>query len=268
LILPALAGCDSSPAAPVPATDVEIRLHVTGGIAGVDFAILVDGSSGSVLGESCTNGCDFQAGETVMEVGHERVAGWADRLLAAGLRELNGTDYGNECCDRFQVELEYADALSEAAVRGTLDLMPEGIQTVVAELSGLVQGTLPVLIDWEADPSRLPSDPVQVDSLTLSGSFLELHVGYGGGCAEHEFDARVYGGWMESFPVQVRMALTHDAHGDMCLAYIYRTLRFDLRPLAREYEAAYPGEVPGERRIVLHIDVPGQAAGENVTYRF
>ena len=130
----ALGACSSDPTAPSPSEDVRIRLHVTGGIAGVDYAIVVDGGTLSVLGESCVNGCSFATGQTIMGVSREQVDGWAVDLLAAGILELDGTDYGNECCDRFYVSLDYSDGLAESAIRGTSDLMPPDIQAVVGEL--------------------------------------------------------------------------------------------------------------------------------------
>ena len=44
----AAAACSSDPVAPVPSEDVRIRLHVTGGLAGVDYALVVDGATLSV----------------------------------------------------------------------------------------------------------------------------------------------------------------------------------------------------------------------------
>jgi hypothetical protein len=263
-----LGACSSDPTVPSPSDDVQIRLHVTGGLVGVDYAIVVDGATLSVLGESCVNGCSFPSGQTIMEVSRERVDGWAVDLLSAGILELAGTDYGNECCDRFYVSLTYSDGLAESTIRGTSDLMPREIQAVVGELSGLADGILPVLIDWEADPALLPGDPLGLDSLSVEGSLLELHVAYSGGCEVHQLDATLFGGWMESFPVQVRMAVSHEDNDDPCDAIVVRTLRFDLRPVEAAYAESYPGEPPGQRTLIIHLQLPGDARTETLTYEF
>lgn len=263
-----LGACSSDPTAPSPSEDVQIRLHVTGGIAGVDYAIVVDGGTLSVLGESCVNGCSFETGQTIMGVSREQVDSWAVDLLAAGILELDGTDYGNECCDRFHVSLTYSDGLAESTIRGTSDLMPKEMQAVVGELAGLAVGTLPVLIDWDADPALLPSDPVDLDSVAVQGSLLELHVAYSGGCEVHQLDARLFGGWMESFPVQVRMAVSHEDNDDPCDAIVFRTLRFDMGPVEAAYAASYPGETPGQRTLIIHIQLPGEARTETLRYEF
>ena len=62
-----LAGCASDPAGPGPTSDLQIRVRITGGIAGVDYTIRVDGAVGSVVGESCVAGCNFMSGETLVQ---------------------------------------------------------------------------------------------------------------------------------------------------------------------------------------------------------
>lgn len=267
-VVVAAAACSSNPTAPVPSDDVRIRIHVTGGFAGVDYALVVDGATLSVLGESCVNGCTFETGQTIMGVSRDLVDGWAVDLLSAGILELDGTDYGNECCDRFYVSLTYSDGLAESTIRGTSDLMPQEIQAVVGELSGLADGILSVLIDWNANPAELPGDPLSLDSVSANGSLLELQVSYSGGCEVHQIDARLFGGWMESFPVQVRMALSHEDNDDPCDAIVFRTLLFDMRSVEAAYAESYPGESPGGRRLVIHIQVPGSEQTDSLTYEF
>jgi hypothetical protein len=94
-----------------------------------------------------------------------------------------------------------------------------------------------------------------------------LDVEYGGGCEAHALELIAVGGWMESFPVQVRLMLTHDDRDDPCDAVVRDTVRFGLGPLEEAYAQAYPGEPVGERTLVIHLDWPG-GSGPGVTHRF
>lgn len=253
-----LAGCSSSdPADTGPGDDVQIRFHITGGIAGVDYAILVDGPAGVVLGESCGNGCSFQSGEVIVAVTDEQVRAWADQLLDAGILALDGRDYGDDCCDRFHVELSYADGLSQAAVRGAVDLMPAGIQSVAADLAGLIHQTLSIIVDPDLDPGTLPSDPVQLLAVGIGSTTLDVSLVHSGGCGMHAFALVSDGTFMESWPVQARLVLAHDDRDDPCDSLVQEDIEFRLYPLEAAYAAAYPGEEPGERRMVIHVTAPG-----------
>jgi hypothetical protein len=111
------------------------------------------------------------------------------------------------------------------------------------------------------------------DAITVRGAheefgILYVEIQYGGGCAHHDVDAVAYTGWMESNPVQVGVALAHDAHDDMCDALVTRTLRFDLLPLRDAYADAYG---PGNATLILRLQAADTApAGPalQVTYHF
>ena len=63
----------------------------------------------------------------------------------------------------------------------------------------------------------------------MDGDTIEVEVSYGGGCAEHEheFELCWNGDWLRTSPPQAPLSLGHNAHGDMCMAYFYETLRFN-----------------------------------------
>lgn len=128
-----LAACNSD--AVGPTSDLQIRVRITGGIAGVDYTVLVDGASRTVVGESCVTGCAFVSGETLAEVSDSRIREWAEQLVEGGIVREEGRDYGNECCDIFHATLDYIDGTQESSVRGTTSLMPQSFQDVVSEIS-------------------------------------------------------------------------------------------------------------------------------------
>ncbi len=108
-----------------------------------------------------------------------------------------------------------------------------------------------------------PDAPLAADGLVqgtrLYGSILEVDVAYGGGCEEHIFDLFWDGSFLESFPVQAQLQLTHGGEPDFCEAFIMETLRFDLSVLQEAYKAGYGsgGDIilrgVGSERVVLTV---------------
>lgn len=95
-----------------------------------------------------------------------------------------------------------------------------------------------------------PSDPLTIESATITGDVLQATVNFGGGCARHRIALLIGHVFMESHPVQVHARLAHDADGDMCKALLKRTLTFDLTPLKRRYRASYGG---GSAAIIINL---------------
>jgi hypothetical protein len=126
-------------------------------------------------------------------------------------------------------------------------------------------------------PAEGPS-PVQITSIgsarmdaaeilraEIAGDELRLEVQYGGGCAPHHFSLLHEGIFLESQPVQARLHLAHDAHGDPCRALIRRSLAFDLTPLKRAYQSSYQ---TSRGVIVVHVVAPGSAHPHQPSLRY
>lgn len=98
-----------------------------------------------------------------------------------------------------------------------------------------------------------PKDDVTIEGASIEGDLLTLDVAYGGGCRTHQF--RLYGsnGFMESYPVQARVILSHNANGDHCEALIRHDIVFDLSPLKQSYQRGYQDDGP----VLLRITGPG-----------
>ncbi len=93
-----------------------------------------------------------------------------------------------------------------------------------------------------ACPPQVQSDPIEVTSAFIQGDALLLDVGYGGGCERHDVGLCYEESFLESYPVQGKLHLIHDGHGDACAAYATNTLTFDLRPYADFYLDAYQAQ--------------------------
>lgn len=110
----------------------------------------------------------------------------------------------------------------------------------------------PILLT-DRQPDEIPQDPYRLGEIALRGDVLVARVGFSGCSQDQPFALYMTGGFLESFPVQARLVLGHDALGEECDAAWERTLRFDLRPLREAYVRGY-GEGPAT--IVLRLTDP------------
>ena len=86
-------------------------------------------------------------------------------------------------------------------------------------------------------------DPIDIFDARIVGDTLKLDIGHSGGCAEHGYALWTTRASTRSLPPQHSVRLTHDANGDMCEAYLRRTLDFSLIPIRRLHQ--------GEESVVV-----------------
>ena len=96
-----------------------------------------------------------------------------------------------------------------------------------------------------------PSDPLKIVDVEIAGDALHVGVEYGGGCELHEVDGCWNGEFAESFPVQTWWSLTHDAHGDLCDAWISELYKVDLSAMKAAYQDGYKTQ---NGTIIIHLD--------------
>ncbi len=250
----ALAGCLEGSTDLTHPSEPEILLRVTGGLVGVDYTLLVDGRRGVALGQECVSGCGFQDGATLHGLTPQEVEYLALLFEEAGIRSLDKTDFGTRCCDQLHYELRYTDPLGATRVEGSSEALPPELREAIEVVAGYGGGTFPIVVDMGTDPSIWPRDSAVLDEVGLEGHFLRLTAAHGGGCAAHHYNLVAYGGWMESFPVRVRVFFSHDGNNDPCDALLTRQLAFDLRPLRAAYEAAYGAGEPGQTTVMLELE--------------
>jgi hypothetical protein len=259
--------CGSDPKEPV-AENVYIEVRVTGGIAGADYTYAVDGAAYEARGVSCVNLCDFEPGDVLAHLSPDQVRHFSQMLLDGGIIDFDGEDFGNPCCDQFFYTVLFAFGDREATVKGATTTLPAGLAHAVLELDQLVHGIARIIVDFESRPEDWPQDPLGLRGFWLDGHILSLDVEHGGGCAEHEYYLVAWGGWMESFPVQVNVLLAHEDHDDPCDAIIRRTLRFDLTPLRDTYWRSYGHGGPIANVIILRLTVPDGQGSRYIEYTF
>ena len=92
------------------------------------------------------------------------------------------------------------------------------------------------------------------DALVIEGDALAITLSYSGGCEDHEFTLVASDAFAGSYPVQLEVALAHEANGDRCQAYLTETYDFDLTPIRKLYQEAYQEDAG--TIVLLLPDVP------------
>ena len=119
---------------------------------------------------------------------------------------------------------------------------PTATATLAATPALTVTPTIHVLLPDETFED-FPFDPLTILAAGIEGDTIELSVRYGGGCEDHDFTLLAGRAFMESFPLQADVRLSHNANGDLCRALIFKDLQFDLEPLKKHFKAS--GDMPG-----------------------
>lgn len=261
----AATACDFEFTAPDTVEVATVRVRVTGGIAGADYTFEV-ASQGHVTGVECVNGCDFAPGDTLLRLTPAQQDAFLEAVNASGLPTAGRpVDFGTECCDQFTFRVTYSSGREIRTFVGGLESFPGPLRTLVQSLHRYYEGAPPVIMRQLSGLEGFQTDPVAVRSARVDGDVLVLELEYGGGCAVHDVDAVAWTGWMESAPVQLGIAVTHDDHADPCDALVRPTLSFDLAPVRFAYAAAYQG---GSATVLLRVAAAGSSQVVTVPFTF
>lgn len=262
LLAAGTAGCQASTLGPDAGDDARIEVAVSGGIAAADYAYRVAG--GAVTGVSCRSLCAFAPGDTLLLLTPAQRRSLVEAVDRSGLPAWDGPeDSGTECCDQFHYRVTWSSDAATRTFGGTDGALPEPLREIVRVLQLLHRAVPPLVVSQAKGLQGFGADALQLHDARVDGGMLEVDVSWGGGCRVHDVDAVAWTGWMESHPVQVGVALAHDAHGDACKALVRRVLRFDLEPLRRAYVEAY-----GSGPATLMLRVGAAAGGETRSLAF
>ena len=113
-----------------------------------------------------------------------------------------------------------------------------------------------------ATPEAWGTDAYVINAATIEVSdTLHINVSYTGGCETHAFTLVAEPMFLESFPVQLRVSLAHNANGDTCQGSITEDHIFDLTPIKEVYQKGYQTD---QGTIVLRLKgaPPGELAYE------
>lgn len=133
-------GACERPTAPEPGENVRIVLGVSGGFAGVDWQLTIDGGRAKIVGDRCRRrlDCDWSAGEVLAATDGPQLLELAQRFVDARFLELPRTDYGTECCDQLGYRLTYGDGDDQKTVLGSDGTLPSSLLDLVREVRRFV----------------------------------------------------------------------------------------------------------------------------------
>ena len=106
--------------------------------------------------------------------------------------------------------------------------------------------------------------PYEINNTEIAGDTLKVQVTYSGGCKEHGFCLIAWNYFLESYPVQAKLLLSHNANKDYCDARITSELKIDLSPLREEYIKQY-GKVNSSIAVEMLISSDQEL---NLIYKF
>ena len=118
----------------------------------------------------------------------------------------------------------------------------------------VINDALTPLDEWGSDDYeiRTGADHAPV----IDGDTLTVTLSYGGGCETHDVTLVAYPSDIlpDAYPVEIDVALAHNANGDACEAYLTDTYAFDLTPIKTRYREAYMDDAG--TIILLLLGVP------------
>lgn len=141
-LLPALLfmACSDTPTEALN-SDAIISLDTTGGFAGVDFAVLVDGPAGEVIGTRCVSFCDWEDGDVLAAVTPEAMRELEQKFDSIDFLAGDDEDFGEECCDQFLYQLKFERLDQSRMVMGSSERLPAAILALIVDVEEWVAET-------------------------------------------------------------------------------------------------------------------------------
>lgn len=129
----ALTGCAGALTSPPGADEVDIVVSTTGGIAGMDWQVTLDGSSGTIFLSECRRNCPVIVERSVADATVEEIAA---AFVEAGVREQPVLDFGvcAQCADQFHHVIEYSDRSGSYRVQGDGPNFPADLAEAVGRI--------------------------------------------------------------------------------------------------------------------------------------
>ncbi len=110
-----------------------------------------------------------------------------------------------------------------------------------------------IMVD-DLSSAGLATDNAQIKSAVIASDVLTVVAQYGGGCKQPDFKLFGSNRFLESFPPQADIVLSHNANGDLCKALITDSLRFSLTRLREAYQSSYGSK----GTLLLRLHEPGK----------
>lgn len=126
-------------------------------------------------------------------------------------------------------------------------------------LTGCIESQQYIIINDTLYQSA-PRDELIINNIQLIKNILIFNISYGGGCEDHVFRL-ISTSFMESYPVQVNILLSHEDNDDPCDMWITEIEEYNISPLKLSYQKYYNNE---SGKIIMNIE----RWNESILYEF
>jgi hypothetical protein len=124
------------------------------------------------------------------------------------------------------------------------------IMIILLFFAGCINNFEKIIIDDNLHKNS-ERDPFTINKIQQIRDIISFNISYGGGCEEHIFKL-ISTSFMESYPVQVNIVLSHEDNDDPCDMWITQMLNFNLIPLKESYFDLY-----NEKSGIILLNIEG-----------
>lgn len=150
--------------------------------------------------------------------------------------------------DDFTVELKTLNPLP----RSSRQIKPDeySVDLIIKPAASISGGTSSIKLIEGSNTDLIKRDPLNVNSVSLNKDEIKFNVSYSGGCKEHVVELYAFKEIQKTNPAQVTLLLSHNSNGDMCEAYLSKTVSFNLSNLKNHLKSTY--NISDKVLLIIH----------------
>lgn len=150
--------------------------------------------------------------------------------------------------DDFTVELKTLNPLP----RSGRQIKPGeySVDLIIKPAASISGGTSSIKLIEGSNTDLIKRDPLNVNSVSLNKDEIKFNVSYSGGCKEHVVELYAFKEIQKTNPAQVTLLLSHNSNGDMCEAYLTKTVSFNLSNLKNHLKSTY--NISDKVLLIIH----------------
>lgn len=150
--------------------------------------------------------------------------------------------------DDFTVELKALNPLP----RSNRQIKPDeySVDLIIKPAASISDVSSSIKLIEGNNTDLIKRDPLNVNSVSLNKDEIKFNVSYSGGCKEHAIELYALKEIQKSNPAQVTLLLSHNGNGDMCEAYLTKTVSFSLTNLKNYLKSTY--NISDKVLLIIH----------------
>lgn len=150
--------------------------------------------------------------------------------------------------DDFTVELKALNPLP----RSNRQIKPDeyNVDLIIKPAASISNGSSSIKLIEGSNTDLIKRDPLNVNSVSLNNDEIKFNISYSGGCKEHIVELYAFKEIQKTNPAQVTLLLSHNGNGDMCEAYLTKTVSFNLSNLKNHLKSTY--NISDKVLLIIH----------------